>query len=123
MLTAVGASVWASGNQVCTGQTGSFTAKAVNIRPDFKSGWRKLTKVYRAQDKDELMVMALSRILEIDSEDESALWERAEAHYESKKLGDSMGDIHKLLALNPGNQKARKFKAMILEKLDAKEWE
>ena len=98
-------------------------SKAVNIRPDFKSGWRKLTKVYRAQDKDELLIMALSRILEIDSEDESALWERAEAHYESKKLGDSMGDIHKLLALNPGNQKARKFKAMILEKLDAKEWE
>ena len=67
--------------------------------------------------------MALSRILEIYSEEEHALWERAEAHYESKKLGDSMGDIHKLLALNPGNQKARKFKAMILERLDAKEWE
>ena len=69
------------------------------------------------------MVLSLSRILEIDSEDENALWERAEAHYGSKKLGDSMGDIHKLLALNPGNQKARKFKAMILEKLDTKEWE
>ena len=82
-----------------------------------------MTNVYRAQDKDELRVMALSRILENDSEDESALWERAEAHYESKKLGDSMGDIHKLLALNPGNQKARKFQAMILEKLDAKEWD
>jgi len=34
-----------------------------------------------------------------------------------------MGDIHKLLALNPGNQKARKFKALILEKLDTKEWD
>ena len=58
---------------------------------------------------------------EIDSEDEGALWERAEAHHDSKKLGDAMGDIHKLLALNPGNQKARKFKAQILEKLDTKE--
>ena len=69
------------------------------------------------------MVLSLSRILEIDSEDEIALWKRAEAHYESKKLGDSMGDIHKLLALNPGNQKARKFKAQILEKLDTREWD
>jgi len=51
------------------------------------------------------------------------LWERAEAHHDSKKLGDAMGDIHKLLALNPGNQKARKFKARILEKLDTKEWD
>ena len=98
-------------------------SKAVNIRPDLKRGWRKLTKVYKAQDKAELLIMALSRILEIDSEDEIALWERAEAHFESKKLGDAMGDIHKLLAINPGNQKARKFKAKILEKLDAKEWE
>ena len=97
-------------------------SKAVNIRPDLKSGWKKLTKVYRAQDKTELLIMALSRILEIDSEDENALWERAEAHYNSKKLGDSIGDIHKLLAINPGNQKARKFKADILEKLDTKEW-
>ena len=40
-----------------------------------------------------------------------------------KKLGDATGDIHKLLAINPGNQKARKFKAQILEKLDAKEWD
>ena len=62
-------------------------------------------------------------ILEIDSEDEVALWERAEAHFESKQLGDAMGDIHKLLAINPGNQKARKFKATILEKLDDREWE
>ena len=62
-----------------------------------------------------------SRILEIDSEDESALWERAECHFEEKKLGDSMGDIHRLLALNPGNQRARKFKAKILEKLDTRE--
>ncbi|HIF37510.1 MAG: hypothetical protein CXT75_04025 [Methanobacteriota archaeon] len=98
-------------------------SKAVNIRPDLKRGWRKLTKVYRSQDKKELLIMALSRILEIDSEDEDALWERAETHFETKKLGDAMGDIHKLLALNPGNQKARKFKAMILEKLDAKEWD
>ena len=98
-------------------------SKAVNIRPDLKSGWRKLTKVYRAQDKTELLIMALSRILEIDSEDEGALWERAEAHYNSKKLGDSMGDVHKLLAINPGNQKARKFKADILEKLDTREWD
>jgi len=97
-------------------------SKAVNIRPDFKGGWKKLIKVYRAQDKRELLIMALSRILEIDSEDEGALWERAEAHYEAKKLGDAMGDIHKLLALNPGNQKARKFKALILEKLDTKDW-
>ena len=98
-------------------------SKAVNIRPDLKRGWRKLTKVYKAQDKAELLIMALSRILEIDSEDEIALWERAESHFESKKLGDAMGDIHKLLAINPGNQKARKFKAQILEKLDAKEWD
>ena len=98
-------------------------SKAVHIRPDFKRGWRKLTKVYRAQDNRELLIMALSRILEIDSEDEDALWERAEAHHDSKKLGDAMGDIHKLLALNPGNQKARKFKALILEKLDTKEWD
>ena len=98
-------------------------SKAVNIRPDLKRGWRKLTKVYRAQDKNELLIMALSRILEIDSEDEIALWERAEAHFEAKKLGDAMGDVHKLLAINPGNQKARKFKAQILEKLDAKEWD
>jgi tetratricopeptide (TPR) repeat protein len=98
-------------------------SKAVNIRPDLKRGWRKLTKVYRSQDKKELLIMSLSRILEIDSDDEKALWERAEAHFETKKLGDAMGDIHKLLALNPGNQKARKFKAMILEKLDAKEWD
>jgi tetratricopeptide (TPR) repeat protein len=98
-------------------------SKAVNVRPDLKRGWRKLTKVYRSQDKKELLIMSLSRILEIDSDDEEALWERAETHYETKKLGDSMGDIHKLLALNPGNQKARKFKAMILEKLDAKEWD
>jgi superkiller protein 3 len=97
-------------------------SKAVNIRPDLKSGWKKLTKVYRAQDKTELMIMALSRILEIDSEDENALWERARAHYNSKKLGDSIGDVHRLLAINPGNQKARKFKADILEKLDTKEW-
>ena len=98
-------------------------SKAVNVRPDLKRGWRKLTKVYRSQDKKELLIMSLSRILEIDSDDEEALWERAETHYETKKLGDSMGDIHKLLALNPGNQKARKFKAMILDKLDAKEWD
>ena len=98
-------------------------SKAVNIRPDLKRGWRKLTKVYRSQDKKELLIMSLSRILEIDSDDEKALWERAEAHFETKKLGDAMGDIHKLLAINPGNQKARKFKAMILEKLDAKEWD
>jgi len=98
-------------------------SKAVNIRPDLKRGWRKLTKVYRAQDKGELLVMALSRILEIDSEDEIALWERAEAHFETKKLGDAMGDVHKLLAINPGNQKARKFKAQILEKLDTREWD
>ena len=97
-------------------------SKAVNIRPDFKRGWRKLTNVYRAQDKRELLIMALSRILDIDSEDEGALWERAKAHHDSKKLGDAMGDLHKLLALNPGNQKARKFKARILEKLDTKEW-
>ena len=98
-------------------------SKAVNIRPDIKAGWRKLTKVYRAQDKHELMTMTLSRILEIDSDDEVALWQRAEAHFEINKLGDAMGDIHKLLALNPGNQKARKFKASILEKLDEKEWD
>ena len=98
-------------------------SKAVNIRPDLKRGWRKLTKVYRSQDKKELLIMSLSRIIEIDSDDEKALWERAEAHFETKKLGDAMGDIHKLLAINPGNQKARKFKAMILEKLDAKEWD
>ena len=98
-------------------------SKAVNIRPDLKRGWRKLTKVYRAQDKNELLIMALSRILEIDSEDEIALWERAEAHYESKKLGDAMGDVHKLLAINPGNQKARKFKARILDKLNTREWD
>jgi len=98
-------------------------SKAVNIRPDMKNGWRKLAKVYRSQDKTELLVMALSRILEIDSEDESALWERAECHFDEKKLGDSMGDIHRLLALNPGNQDARKFKAKILEKLDTREWD
>ena len=98
-------------------------SKAVNIRPDLKNGWRKLAKVYRSQDKTELLIMALSRILEIDSEDETALWERAECHFEEKKLGDSMGDIHRLLALNPGNQKARKFKAKILERLDAREWD
>lgn len=98
-------------------------SKAVNIRPDLKRGWRKLARVYRSQDKKELLIMSLSRILEIDSDDEKALWERAESHFETKKLGDAMGDIHKLLALNPGNQKARKFKAMILEKLDAKEWD
>ncbi|MDG1545726.1 MAG: tetratricopeptide repeat protein [Candidatus Poseidoniia archaeon] len=97
-------------------------SKAVNIRPDLKNGWRKLAKVYRSQDKKELLIMALSRILEIDSEDQGALWERAECHFEEKKLGDSMGDIHRLLALNPGNQKARKFKAKILEKLDTREW-
>ena len=98
-------------------------SKAVNIRPDLKRGWRKLTKVYRAQDKNELLIMSLSRIIEIDSEDEMALWERAEAHFEAKKLGDAMGDVHKLLAINPGNQKARKFKAQILEKLDTREWD
>lgn len=98
-------------------------SKAVNIRPDLKRGWRKLARVYRSQDKKELLIMSLSRIIEIDSDDEKALWERAESHFETKKLGDAMGDIHKLLALNPGNQKARKFKAMILEKLDAKEWD
>jgi tetratricopeptide (TPR) repeat protein len=98
-------------------------SKAVNIRPDLKRGWRKLTKVYRAQDKNELVIMSLSRIIEIDSEDEIALWERAEAHFEAKKLGDAMGDVHKLLAINPGNQKARKFKAQILEKLDTREWD
>ena len=98
-------------------------SKAVNIRPDLKRGWRKLTKVYRAQDKNELLIMSLSRIIEIDSEDENALWERAEAHFEAKKLGDAMGDVHKLLAINPGNQKARKFKAQILEKLDTREWD
>lgn len=37
-------------------------SKAVHIRPDFKRGWRKLTKVYRAQDNRELLIMALSRI-------------------------------------------------------------
>jgi len=98
-------------------------SKAVNIRPDLKRGWRKLTKVYRAQDKNELLIMSLSRILEIDSEDEIALWERAEAHFKDRKLGDAMGDVHRLLAINPGNQKARKFKAEILEKLDTREWD
>ena len=98
-------------------------SKAVNIRPDIKNGWRKLAKVYRSQDKTELLIMALSRILEIDSEDENALWERAECHFNAKSLGDSMGDIHRLLALNPGNQKARKFKAKILDRLDTREWD
>ena len=41
----------------------------------------------------------------------------------AEMLGDAMGDVHKLLAINPGNQKARKFKATILEKLDDREWE
>ena len=98
-------------------------SKAVNIRPDLKRGWRKLTKVYREKKKNELLIMSLSRILEIDSEDEIALWERAEAHFKDKKLGDAMGDVHRLLAINPGNQKARKFKAKILEKLDTREWD
>ena len=65
-------------------------SKAVNIRPDIKSGWRKLAKVYRSQDKTELLIMALSRILEIDSEDERALWERAECHFNSKNLPNSL---------------------------------
>ena len=45
-------------------------SNAVNIRPDLKRGWRKLTKVYRSQDKKELLIMSLSRIPEIDSDDE-----------------------------------------------------
>jgi len=98
-------------------------SKAVNLRPDLKAGWRKLTKVYKSQDRQELLIMALSRILEIDSNDERALWERAQVHFDTKKFGDAIGDIHKLLAINPGNQKARKFKAQILEKIDDKDWE
>jgi hypothetical protein len=33
-----------------------------------------------------------------------------------------MGDLHKLLALDPGHRKARQFKALILEKLDGEGW-
>ena len=98
-------------------------SKAVNLRPDLKAGWRKLTKVYKSQDRQELLIMALSRILEIDSNDERALWERAQVHFDTKKFGDAIGDIHKLLAINPGNQKARKFKSEILEKQDTREWD
>ena len=85
-----------------------------------KNGWRKLAKVYRSQDK-RITNYGTFKNFEIDSEDQAALWERAECHFDEKKLGDSMGDIHRLLALNPGNQKARKFKAKILEKLDTRE--
>ena len=91
-------------------------------QPDLKEGWWKLAEVYRLQQSPELVLMALTRLLEADPDDARALWERADQHYQSKQLADAMGDLHKLLALDPGHQKARQFKALILEKLDGEGW-
>ena len=65
---------------------------------------------------------ALTRILECDPENERALWERADRLYQGGDLSEAMGDLHRLLALDPSNQKARQFKALILEKLGEKGW-
>ncbi len=66
--------------------------------------------------------MALTRILECDPENERALWERADLLYQGDDLSEAMGDLHRLLALDSNNQKARQFKALILEKLGEKGW-
>ena len=97
-------------------------SRAVQHQPDLKEGWWKLAEVYRLQQSPELVLMVLTRILEADPNDVRALWERADQHYQSKQMADAMGDLHKLLALDPGHQKARQFKALILEKLDGEGW-
>ena len=97
-------------------------SRAVQHQPDLKEGWWKLAEVYRLQQSPELVLMALTRILEADPDNARALWERADQHYQSKQLADAMGDLHKLLALDPGHRKARQFKALILEKLDGEGW-
>ena len=78
--------------------------------------------MYRLQRKPELERMALTRILESAPENARALWDRAALLYQARSLSGAMGDLHRLLALDPGNQKARRFKALILEKLGEKGW-
>lgn len=97
-------------------------SRAVQYQPGLKEGWWKLAQVYRLQRKPELEQMALTRILECDPENERALWERADRLYQGGDLSEAMGDLHRLLALDPSNQKARQFKALILEKLGEKGW-
>ena len=95
-------------------------SRAVQYQRGLKEGWWKLAQVYRLQRKPELEQMALTRILESDPENARALWERADLLYQDGSLSEAMGDLHRLLALNPGNQKARRFKSLILEKLGEK---
>lgn len=97
-------------------------SRAVQYQPGLKEGWWKLAEVYRLQQKPELEQMALTRILECDPENERALWERADRLYQGGDLSEAMGDLHRLLALDSSNQKARQFKALILEKLGEKGW-
>ena len=97
-------------------------SRAVQHQRGLKEGWRKLARLYHLQEKPELEQMAFTRILESDPEDISALWERADLLYQDGSLSEAMGDLHRLLALESGNRKARQFKALILEKLGEKGW-
>ena len=95
---------------------------AVQKQPDLVKGWKNLYKVYQAQDKVDMMIMTISRILEFDTENEEALWNRSELNYRLKKYTEAIADIHTLISVNPQHKKARQFKALILEKINEKGW-
>tara|TARA_B100000029_G_scaffold50686_1_gene46113 strand:+ start:3334 stop:5022 length:1689 start_codon:yes stop_codon:yes gene_type:complete len=95
---------------------------AVQKQPDLVKGWKNLYKVYQAQDKVDMMIMTISRILEFDAENEEALWNRSELNYRLKKYTEAIADIHTLISVNPQHKKARQFKALILEKINEKGW-
>ena len=97
-------------------------SRAVRLDPGLTRAWRQLARIYRAQEKSEMMVMALSRLLEHEPDDLSARWQRAELHYHAHDFGEAMADLHAILASDPGHHKARQFKALILERLDDKGW-
>ena len=97
-------------------------SRAVRLKPGLTRAWRQLARVYRAQEKPEMVVMALSRLLEHEPDDLPARWQRAELHYHANDFGEAMADLHAIIASDPGHRKARQFKALILEKLDDKGW-
>ena len=95
---------------------------AVQKQPELIKGWKCLYKVYQAQDKVDMMIMTISRILEFDTENEEALWNRSELNYRLKKYTEAIADIHTLISVNPQHKKALQFKALILEKINEKGW-
>ena len=95
---------------------------AVQKQPDLVKGWKSLYKVYEMQDKTDMMIMAISRILEVNGDNQEALWNRSELNYRLNKYTEAIADIHALIAINPQHTKARQFKALILEKINEKGW-